>query len=156
MRVFGHVQRAQAHRLQQLADALFQLLRVGNQAMLGERLAHNVLHDPARVQRRIRVLKNHLDATPQAQALRRLEGGVRVLPVKRQAAARGRVQAHQQLGHRAFAAAGFAHQRQRFAFFDVEAHAVYCVQEDFGFALQNAVQPRGRHVKRHGEVCRLD
>ena len=142
VRVFGHVQRAQADRLEQLADPLFEFLGIGDEAMLGQRLAHNVLHDPAWVQRRVRVLEDHLDAPTQPQALRRLEGGMRVLPVKRQPAPRRRVQAHQQFGNGTLATARFAHQRQCFAFFNVKTHAVYGMKENFGFALQNAIQPR--------------
>ena len=62
VRVLHHVQRRQAHGLEQLTHACFQLGLVGDQAMLLERLADDVFHQPARVQAGIRVLENHLDA----------------------------------------------------------------------------------------------
>ena len=71
---FVHVGGGQADRLQQLADALpCSAAVVGDQAVLAQRLADDVLHHPARVQARVRVLEDHLDAPAQrAQPRRRL------------------------------------------------------------------------------------
>jgi len=129
VRVFHPVQRRQAHRLQQAIDPLAQGLRRGFDAVFAQGLGHDVLDLPARVEAGVGVLKNHLDAAAQLATLRGLEGGVRVLPVKFKATACGCVQAHQQAGHRAFAAARFAHQGQRLTTGNVKRHAVHGMQQ---------------------------
>jgi hypothetical protein len=141
VRVFRHVQSAQTDRLQKLGNPHLERGRVCDQTMLGDRLTHNILHGPARIQTGIRVLKDHLDAPAQLRSLWRIQRGMHVLAIKAQATARGLVQAHQQSGHRALAAARLANQRQRFAFFNVEAHTVNRVQQQSRLAFEYPVQP---------------
>ncbi|MNV11203.1 hypothetical protein D3C71_1017590 [compost metagenome] len=155
MRVFHHVQRRQAHGLEQFTHALLELSLVGDEAMLLERLANDVFDQPAGVQAGIRVLEDHLDAAAHGLGVVALEGGVRILVVKREAAACGLVQTHQQARHGAFAAAGLTHQGQGLAFFDLETHAVHRMQQRAGLALDHAVEPGGGHVKSLGQVVRL-
>ena len=64
-----HVDGRQAHRLQQFADALLALGGPGDQAMLDQRLGHDVADTPAGVQAGIRVLEDHLHAPPQCARL---------------------------------------------------------------------------------------
>ncbi len=65
-----------------------------------------------------------------------------VLAVEEDRAARRLVQPDQQPRHRALAAAGFAHQRQRLALVDAEADAVHRMHELARLALDDAVEPR--------------
>ncbi len=155
VRVLGHVQRRQADRLQQAADARFQFRFIRDDAVLHQRFADDVLHDPARVQAGVRILEDHLDTPAQLAAVGGLERGVGVLAVEGEAAAGRPVQAHQQLGHRALAAAGLADQGQRLAARDVEAHAVDRVEQLARLALDHPVQPGRRDVEGLGQVVRL-
>ena len=123
--------------------------------MLLERLTNDVFHQPARVQAGVGVLEDHLDAAAHGLGISAFEGGVGVLPIKSEATARGVVQAHQQAGHGALATAGFAHQGQRLALLDLEAHTVHSVQQRAGFSFQHAVEPGGRYVEGLGQVVRL-
>ena len=130
VRVLRHVQRRQPHRLRAArrpappaarSSVMMPCSFSGSPTMSS--------HDPARIQAGVRVLEDHLDAPAQLAALRRLERRMRILPVEGQAAARGLVQPHQQPRDRALAAARLAHQRQRLALGDLEAHAVDRVQQ---------------------------
>ena len=103
--VLDHIERRQAHRLEQLGHTGLELFGIADQAVLFERFTNDVVHRPARVQAGVGVLENHLNALAHGLGMVRLESRVGVLPVKGQAAACGLVQAHQQAGHRAFAAA---------------------------------------------------
>ena len=123
--------------------------------MLAERFADDGLDGPARVQAGVRVLEDHLDAPAHGLGIGALEGGMRVLAIKSEAAARGLVQAHQQASHRALATAGLAHQGQGFAFFDLETHAIDRVQQRARLALDHTVEPGGGHIKGHGQIVRL-
>jgi hypothetical protein len=81
------------------------------------RLGHDVEHLPARVQAgvgswKIICMRRRSVRSSRASRARRWPA------VEAHAAARGRVQAHQQPRHGALAAAGFAHQRQRLALAD--------------------------------------
>ena len=73
--------------------------------MFMQGLAHNGLNRPPWIQAGIGVLENHLDALAHGLGIARLEGGVRILSIKGQAAAGGFIQAHQQTCNGAFAAA---------------------------------------------------
>ena len=150
------VLRRQPHRLQQLGHLVLELRFVGDDPVLLERLGHDVLHRPARVQAGVRVLEDHLDAPAQLAPLRRLERGMRIVAVEGEPAARGLVQPHQQPRHRALAAARFADERQRLALGDVEAHAVDGVQQLTRPVLEHAVEPRHRDVEGLGEIPGLD
>ena len=141
MRVFHHVQRAQADGFQQLAYARLEFYPIRDQAMFLKRFTHNVFHNPARVQRCVRVLKNHLDASAQRRRLGRLEHRMGILTIEGQAAPGRLIQAHQQACHGTFAASGLTHQGQRLAFFDVKADPVHGLQHQPGFTLQYPVQP---------------
>ena len=152
VRVFRHVQRTQAHRLQQVADFGLQLGCVIDDAVLFQRLANDVFDYPARIQRRIGILKNHLDAFAQFQASGASVSRMGIHTVKVHAAARGLVQTHHEFGHGAFAATGLSHQRQGFAFFNLKGHAIDGLQKQLGLALNHTGQQTGRHVKCHCQV----
>jgi hypothetical protein len=59
----------------------------------------------------------------------------------------GRCKAHQQLGHRGLAAAGFAHKAERLAACDGKIHPVNGMDKLPGAAVQDAVDQRARQVK---------
>ena len=155
VRILHHVQRRQAHGLEQIAHLGLELILVGDQPVLDQGLAHDVFHDPARIQAGIGILEDHLDPAAQLEPAGRLEDTVRVQAIELKVAARGRVQPHQQARHGALATARLADQRQRLAFFDFETHAIDRGQILARLALQHAVQPRRRDVERHGQVTRL-
>ncbi len=155
VRVLRHVERRESHRLEQFAHPLRQLAAVGDDAVLLHRLADDVFHDPARIQAGVGVLEDHLDAPAQLAPLRRLERGMRVLPVERQAAPGRLVQPHQQPGHRALAAARLADQRQGLALADFETHPVHGMQQLARAALDDPVEPGRRHVEDLGQIVGL-
>ena len=92
--------------------------------MLFEGFAHNGLDGPTWIQAGIRVLENHLNAFAHGLGIVRFEGRMRVFTIKREATPGGLVQAHQQTGHRTFAATRFAHQCQCFAAFNFKTDAI--------------------------------
>ena len=126
-----------------------------HQAVLAQRLGHDVQHLPARVQAGVRVLEDHLHAPAHRAQRRPVTQRGRVLAVELHASARGAVQAHQQPGHRALAAARFAHQGQRAAALDRKAHAVHRMHELARLALHHAVEPGGRDVEGLGQIVDL-
>ena len=156
VRVLDAVLRREADRLQQCFDPVPQVGLVRDHAVFGQRLGHDVLDDPARVQARVRVLEDHLDAAAQLAALGRLERGMGILAVEGEATPRGRVQTHQQACHGALAATRLADQRQRLAPGDVEAHAIDRLQQQPRRTLDHPVEPGRRHVEGHRQVTRLD
>jgi hypothetical protein len=88
MRVLVEVGRAQADGLQRLGAARRALGGVGH-ADQGQRLGHRLPHTPARVQRAVRVLEDHLEARARAPQRRRGER-VQVLAIEEHlAGARG-------------------------------------------------------------------
>mmetsp|Transcript_9636 Transcript_9636/g.22484 ORF Transcript_9636/g.22484 Transcript_9636/m.22484 type:complete len:205 (-) Transcript_9636:626-1240(-) len=124
--------------------------------MLPQGLGHDVHDLPARIQRRVRVLKDHLHAAAQGRRTRTGQGLDDVLTVEAHLSLGGTVEADQQPRHRALAAAAFAHQRQRPATLDRKGDAVHRMHQGLGLALDNAVQPGRRHVKDLGKALDLD
>ena len=122
-----------------------------------DRLRDDVLHSPAGVEARVRILEDHLHAAP-CRALRR--------PVDRTVtchdgavefdrAARRRIQPDDEPRDRRFAAARFAHQAERFAGGDREADAVDGFQQRPRLALEDAIEPRRRNVEGPRDVPQL-
>ena len=75
-----------------------------------------------------------------------------ILAVEHDLAARRRIEADEQAGHRALAAAGFADQRERPALPMAKLDAVDRLQQLARAALDHAVQPRRRDVEGLGQV----
>jgi hypothetical protein len=73
MREFVDVASGQADRAQQLGHLGALLAIVGDQSMFTDRFGDDVLHLPARVQARVRILKDHVHAPPELARLRRVE-----------------------------------------------------------------------------------
>ena len=123
VRVAAHVVGAQAHRLEQLDDARFELLPRLRQLVDDQRLADDRAHRHARIQRRVRILEDDLHVARERTQL--------VFARPRDALAfepdlaRGRLdQAQDAAPRRALAAARFADNAERFAGGQIEAHAV--------------------------------
>jgi hypothetical protein len=114
--------RVQADDPQQLAHALL-ALRMRASVEVLQRLGHDRPDGHARVERRVRVLKDHLDPPPERMQLGRAEPSD-ILSVEDDAASRRRVQAYDRLGERRLAAAGFTDQSERLTALDAERHAV--------------------------------
>ena len=140
----------EADGLHQLHDPLAALLFVGAQLVDVQRLADDVLHRHAGVQRGVGVLKHHLHLLAVGQhiflhlgAQHRLAVGVHLqaavlvilfaavkqhLAVKSDSAGSGIVQLEQRAAHGGLAAAGFAHQTQRFAGTDGKGNIIHGLQ----------------------------
>ena len=88
-----------------------------------QRLFHNLAHAHQRVQRFIRILKNHLHLAAQCMQLR-LVAALHWLAGKKDSAARGGLQSDDGERERGLAAAAFAHQRQHLAALQLQADAV--------------------------------
>ena len=124
LRIAGHVVRAQADGLQQLDDALFELLPGFGQPVNDQRLADDRADIHARIERSIRVLKDDLDvAAQQAKFIGPQRPNILAFKMD---LARGRFdQAKHAASGGRFAAAGFADQTKRFAAVDMKIDAVH-------------------------------
>ena len=112
----------EAHEIEQLGDAARDL-GLRPHAMDGERLAEDLAHAHARVERAVGVLKDHLDAAVVAAELGPRQRAD-VEAVEADLALVGLDQPHQAAGERGLAAARFADDAERLAARDCEAHAV--------------------------------
>jgi len=113
-----------------------------------DRLADNVGDAPAGVEARVRVLEDHLHATPKSACRSRAKRRGSVLAVEEHAPAGRLIEANEKARNRALAASGLAYQRQRGASFDREVDVVDCMNILPGLALDDPIQPRGRHIER--------
>ena len=93
-------------------------------AVVVKRLADDLARVHARIERRIRILEDHLQAAP-ARAHRGAIESRDVLAFQRDRAARGLDQAQDRLSGRRLPAAALADEAQRFARGEVERHAVH-------------------------------
>ena len=89
-----------------------------------QRLADDVLHRHARIQRAVGVLENHLQLAP-PRAQRRPAHPRKVFALEQNAPRRRLDQPHDGAAQRRLAATALAHQPQRFARRDAEAHVVH-------------------------------
>ena len=110
----------EAHQLHLLQDALIALPAVHLRIVDVQRLAHDIPHAHAGVQRGIRILKDHLHAL----AVGLHVGGGDVVAVEYDFSAGRLVEAHDGAPDGGFAAAGLAHQAHRLALLHLEGHAV--------------------------------
>jgi hypothetical protein len=113
----------QADPVHQLLYALLALALALELSVDGERLGDDRADGLAGVQRRVRVLEDHLHLA--VKALQPVALALRDVLAVEQDLPRGRVeQPHQEPGGRALTAAGLADQPKRLAVVDVERHAV--------------------------------
>ena len=116
----------EADLLEQAGDARFERACGSTLAAAtgAERLGDDVGDAPARVQARVRILKDHLHVSARGGI-----GGVGVdaAPGVTDLAAGWAVQADDESSDRRLAATGLTDQPERFALGDGEAHAVHCL-----------------------------
>ena len=146
----------EADQRQQFADAVGNRRLALDQAEGADRLGDDAADAPARVERGVGVLKDHLDAPAQALAL---IGRGRIAhrdAVDGDRAGRGRQQADDHARHGRFARAGFADEREGLALADVEGDAVDRLEILPWRALQHAVEPGLRDVEDALEIADLD
>ena len=108
------------HRVEQLRDAL--VTRGGVGAVHEQRLADDLAGGHARVERRVRILEDDLEALAQAAQLVRRQAR-QLDAVEAHRPARGGDELHGAAGRRRLAAARLADERQRLAALHVERHA---------------------------------
>src|SRR6185437_5211086 len=106
MRVAAHIGRVEADAAQQLVDIGGEF-GAGDDAVHRGRLANDVAHPHARVERGVGVLENHLDGELRRLALRRRQRGA-VAPAIEDGAGARRHDAGDDAAERRLAAAGFA------------------------------------------------
>ena len=126
---------------QQLDDAVPTLGRGGAEPVHVERLGHDVLDPQPGAERGVRVLENDLHV-PAQLAHRGAAQAEQVRPVERNVARGWLGQAQQHASGGRFAAARFAHQRQRLARRHVERHAVHRLDVADGAEPQRAARDR--------------
>ena len=153
VRIFRPIGAGKADLLQERDDFRRQFRWRLGESMSADRLGDDVLDPPARIEARVGILKDHLHGPPQRE--------LRIGEVDQAAgvadfAARGAVQADDEPRHGRLAAAGFAHQAQRLAFFNGEAHAVDGAQNLPRLALDHAVEPRRGDIEIACDVDQLD
>ena len=119
MRVFVERDLGQSHLVQHFEGQIGPLLRRGADAMNAHRLGQGLADDHARVQGRVRVLKNDLDPALVIHELP-CRHGKDILALEQGLARRCLVQTHQRQANGGLARARFADQAQRFAFGQLE------------------------------------
>jgi hypothetical protein len=156
VREFLAVVRVQPDQGQELAHPVHDLALALDEVEGADRLRHDPVDPPARVQRRVRVLEDHLDTAAQLLARGGLGGIRHGHAVDGHLAARGGQQAHHHAGHRGFPRAGFTDQREGLAFRDVEGDAVDGFQVLLLAALQHPVEPGLGDVEDTSQIFDLD
>ena len=118
MRKFVAICGVQANDLQQLRHAVLNFGISAAQFQLAQRLCDDVLDAPARVERGIGILKDHL----------RRQRLARFARSKADRAGTGRINPRHQPGDRGFSAAGFANKADASAQRHLKADIVHCMQ----------------------------
>ena len=140
------------HLRQQRRHELGARRRVRRQAEGADRLGHDVAHAPARIERGVRVLEDHVHPPPQA----RLRAGHRErLALETDLAPARRVAGPPPAGRWSICRSRFAHQRQGGAARNGEGHGIDRAQPDAALARQHALQPGAGHVEHAGDADRL-
>ncbi|MBA7471204.1 hypothetical protein ES707_06505 [subsurface metagenome] len=141
MRIFQPVVGMQADEAKQFADACADVTLALDQIEGADRFGDDGIHPEARIEARIGVLKDHLDAA--AQFLPRL----RLLRVRHRhavdhdLAGTRRQQADHHARDRGLARAGLADQRKGLAALDIEGDAVHRLEEFEMAAFDHAIEP---------------
>ena len=129
VRIAHHVLGTQPHHLEQLSHAILQLLALGD-AVDDQRLAHDLQQRPARIQRSVGILKDHLHVAAQTLEARSSAACATLmtpmLAIFEPDVAAGRVVGAQDATARGrLAAAAFADQAQRLALADEEVDPIH-------------------------------
>jgi hypothetical protein len=142
MRVFQAVVGMQADEAQQFADTRSDIALALDQVEGADRLGDDGVDPEARIEARIGVLKDHLDAAAQPLPRLRLPRIRHRDAVDDHFARARRQQSHHHSRHGGLARAGLADECEGFALPDIEGHAVDGLQEFQMPAFQHAVEPR--------------
>ena len=126
--------------MQQGLDALAPRGGVGREAVDVQRLADDVGDRQPRIQRAVRILENHLEPAPARAQFRPAQAGD-VLALEHNAAGGRLDELDDRASERGLAAAAFAHQPDRFARRDGEAHVIHGADEFLRPAKQTAAGP---------------
>ena len=144
-------------------SALFPWLTAGgnialapDQAEGADRLGHDGIDPEARIEARIRILEDHLDAAAQALACLQLPGLAHRDSVDRHFAGRRRQQPDHHPGNGGFSRTGFTDQCKSFTFGDVEGDAIDRLQKFQMAALEHPVEPGFRDIEHATQVFHLD
>ena len=141
VRIFAAVVGMQSDQSQEFSDPVPDLALALYKVEGADRLGDDVVNPKTRIETRIGVLKDHLDAAPQAPAGLRLSRVGHRDTVDHDVAGGRRQQADHHARDRRLAGAGFADQRKRLALPNVEGHAVNGFEVLEVAALDDAVQP---------------
>jgi hypothetical protein len=123
VRIAAAVLGQEPHLPEQLLHAGGPIRRLLDEAVDGERLAHDLAYGHPRVQRAVGVLEDDLDAPAHRPERRRRERG-ELLPLEAHRPAGRPLELENAAPCRGFAAAGLAHEPERLAAPDREADAV--------------------------------
>ena len=156
VRVLVHVLRREPDAREELGDALVARRCGLHESERAHGFRDDVAHAPARIQARVGVLEDHLEAPPQVQHFRAARDLAEIDAVEDDRTAGGLVEAADETRDRRLAAARFAHERERVAALDREAHAIDRAQELPRRALDDTVEPRARNVEVLDELANLD
>ena len=121
-----------------------------------DRLGDDGVDPKPRVEARIGVLEDHLDAAAQQPARLHLFDGAHRDAVDDDFAGGRRQQPDHHAGHRGLARTGFADEGEGFALGDVEGHAVDGLEKFQMAAFEHPVQPRLRDVEDAAQIFDLD
>ncbi len=121
---------AQADQTEQIRHLLFSFCPMGIQAIDRKRLGDNIGNRHARIQRRIRVLKDHLHFFSQFMHFTRT-GGKHIGAFKQDAAAGGFIEPEHRTPGGRLPTAGFADQPHRFALMNGKGKSVHGLQIAF-------------------------
>ena len=147
MREFLAVRRRQAHLQQQFGDALAQCRLARDEPVRAQWLRNDPSDPPARVEARIGVLENHLQAPAQCGgSLTAVQPG-QFLTGKEDASAGRAVEPDHEPRDGRLAASRFADESEGFASTDREVDAVDGFQCRPLFVLQQALERRRGHVE---------
>ena len=141
---------------QQFADAGADVALALDQVEGADRLGDDGVDPEARIEARIGILEDHLDAAAQPLPRLRLPRIRHRDAVDHDLARARRQQADDHARDRGLARAGFADERKGLALPDVEGDAVDRLQEFQMAAFEHAVEPRLRDVEHAAQISDLD
>ena len=132
----------QADDIEEFADPCADVALALDQVEGADRFGDDGIDPETRVEARIGILKNHLDAAAQFLTRLRLSGVGHRYAVDDDFAGAWRQQAYDHPRDRGLARTGFADQRKGLAAPDIEGHAVDGFQKFEMAAFEHAIEPR--------------
>jgi hypothetical protein len=142
VRIFPAVVGVQPDQVQQLADPVLNVALALDQVEGTDRFGDDGIDPEARVEARVGVLEDHLNAAAQALARLQLSGVAHRNPVDDYFARTRRQQSDHHAGDGGLSRTGFADQGKSLALPDVEGNAVDCFEKFQMAAFEHPVEPR--------------